>query len=62
MKKIIALAMAAVFAAGMLVSCGKKFECEMCGQEKSGKSYEMMGSVICKDCYKGIEALGDLLG
>ncbi len=62
MKRIIALALAGIMAAGMLISCGKKFECEMCKQEKSGKSYEMMGSVICKDCYKGFEALGDLLG
>ncbi len=64
MKKIIALVVAGILAAGMLVSCGEKFECQGCMKEKSGKQYEFMGLTLCKDCYEdtqeGLEQLGDM--
>ena len=48
----------------MLTACGK-FECEMCGKEKSGKKYknEVLGEevVMCEECYKELQALKDSL-
>ena len=60
MKKLIMLvAMVAVFST-LLCACGK-FECDLCGKEKSGKKYkeELMGQEIiyCKDCHDELESL-----
>lgn len=40
-----------------LAACGgKSFKCDMCNEEKTGKSYksQLMGEeiTICEDCYK----------
>ncbi len=62
MKKLIAIVLCIVslFA---FASCGK-FECGMCGDEASGRKYKhtILGEevVVCEDCHKDIEALGEL--
>ncbi len=66
MKKIMALVLTGILAAGMLVSCGK-FTCSICGEEKSGKKYEEesfgVKVTICKDCHDAAEeALSGLAG
>ncbi len=43
-----------------LVACGdKSFKCDMCNEEKTGKSYksQLMGEeiTICDDCYKDMK-------
>ena len=60
MKKVFAL----VILAGLLLTltaCGKKFTCDLCMQEKSGKQHtsESMGVkvTVCDDCYKEINAM-----
>lgn len=60
MKKVFALAVLA----GLLLTltaCGKKFTCDLCMQEKSGKQHtsESMGVkvTVCDDCYKEINAM-----
>lgn len=64
MKKIIALVLTGILAAGMLISCGAKFTCDFCGEEKSGKKYEkdLFGEsvTICKDCQDGLNELADM--
>ena len=66
MKKIVCLLLLVSMAACMFVSCGSKFTCDWCEEEKSGKKYteEIMGEevTICGDCYDQLEALGSLLG
>lgn len=47
-----------------LTACGSKiFECDVCNEEKSGKSYksQLMGDkiTICEDCYKD---MNDFIG
>ena len=58
MKKIMALVLSGILAAGMLVSCGK-FTCSMCGEEKIGRKYEDdsfgIKVTICKDCHDAAE-------
>ena len=65
MKRIICALLLVVVLATMLTACGK-FECDMCGEEKSGKKYEedFFGEeiVICKDCYEDLEELAGGLG
>ena len=43
------------------MSCGEKFICSLCSEEKTGKKYEedLLGEkvAICKDCYEGLEEL-----
>ena len=57
MKKIILTAIAAVMLTASLTACGSTFTCEMCGEEKTGKSYTFQSSAtgedmtICEDCY-----------
>ncbi len=55
MKKIIALALAALLSVFCLAGCGK-FECDLCGEEKSGKKHTttVFGEevTICDDCYE----------
>ncbi len=64
MKKKI---LTAVLMLGMIVSlagCGKKFTCDLCGEEKTGKSHtqKILGEkvLICDDCYKELKELGSL--
>lgn len=47
-----------------LTACGSKiFECDICNEERSGKSYksQLMGDeiTICEDCYKN---MNDFIG
>lgn len=64
MKKLICVLLVVVVMASMLTACGK-FECDLCGEEKSGKKYteKVLGqeAEICKDCYKELEELADAL-
>ena len=63
MKKLICLLLVVVMMATMLAACGK-FECEVCGEEKSGKKYteEILGREItyCQDCHDKGEDLKNL--
>lgn len=60
MKKRISLILTVVSLSFLLTACGK-FTCELCGQEKSGKSYsvEFMGekATACQDCHDEIKKL-----
>jgi len=59
-KKVIAVALVGVMILG-LTACGK-FTCGLCQKEKSGKSYDVEGTKICKDCHDGLEAFENALG
>ena len=63
MKKKISLLLIAIAACLSLTACGK-FTCDICGEEKSGKSYttELFGEkiVMCSDCHDTLRALGSL--
>lgn len=63
MKKKVSLALVLTFLLVTLIGCGK-FECDLCGDEKSGKKYEeeVFGEevTICKDCYEDLEELRDM--
>ena len=50
--KLVALLGAAVMATMALVGCGD-VTCSICGQEKPGDTYEILGVEvdICDDCY-----------
>jgi len=60
MKKLICGLLLVVAMATMLTACGK-FECDLCGKEKSGKKYEseVLGEevIICKDCHEDLDNL-----
>lgn len=62
-KKKTALILVVLAMAMMLTACGK-FTCDICGKEKSGKSYkaDVFGQevVICKDCHEDLEEVGNL--
>ena len=63
MKKLISLIVLLVTMTVLLCSCGK-FECDLCGEEKTGKRYKetVYGTeiVYCKDCKEALEDLIDL--
>ena len=65
MKKLIGVIALAAIVMSMLAACGK-FECDICGEEKTGKKYEEevfgMEVVYCKDCYEDLNDLADALG
>lgn len=48
-----------------LTACGK-FTCQLCGEEKSGRSYKetVLGEeiIICKDCHDDLEELREGFG
>lgn len=60
MKKKICLILAMTITAISLTGCGK-FTCDICGEEKSGKSYtsSVLGEeiTICKDCKEVLDGL-----
>ena len=60
MKKLIRVVALTLVMVTMLAACGKKFTCDMCFEEKSGKQYkkEVFGEevVLCKECNKEYEA------
>ena len=62
MKRKITLLLALATMVGALAGCGK-FTCDICGQEKSGKSYksEFLGQeiVMCQDCKDDFDAIQD---
>mgnify|MGYP003295128670 FL=1 len=62
MKKRKLLVTVSMVAMLLLAGCGK-FTCDLCGEEKSGKSYtsEILGKKItmCKDCHKELGELKD---
>lgn len=62
--KLVALVGAMVMATLALAGCGKEVKCAICGETKSGDTYEILGQEIdyCDDCYEAIEAVGDMLG
>lgn len=64
MKRLIGIFMLVLTVATMFTACGK-FTCDLCEEEKSGKKYkdEFLGEevIICKDCYKELEELGEEL-
>ncbi len=53
-KRIMVLALAALTVL-TLAACGAEpFTCDLCGEEKTGKSYkssEELDMVVCEDCY-----------
>lgn len=65
MKKFVALLLVVVMMATMLCACSS-FECDLCGEEKSGKKYteNFLGEKItyCGDCKDDLEELGSLFG
>ena len=64
MKRLICVFLLVVMLASLLTACGK-FECDFCGEEKTGKKYEreLLGQEvdICKDCYEELEELAGSL-
>lgn len=64
MKKKLAVLCMAVVAAMSLAACGT-FECDGCGEEKSGTKHEVTlldeKMVLCDDCYKDFQDLKDLI-
>ena len=64
-KRIIALVLAVVLMLSLgclLTACGKKGECEVCGETKTLKKITIEGESgwVCNDCYKLIKSLGSL--
>lgn len=66
MKRIIALVLVIASLAILLCACGK-FECDFCGEEKSGKkgTGKVAGESVtycedCEDAYKLAKEIGDL--
>lgn len=64
MKRIVCFLLVLVMAL-MLTACSK-FECDLCGEEKTGTKYttEILGKEVtyCKDCYEELEELGNMFG
>ena len=59
MKKIICALVLVVTMALMLAACGK-FTCDYCGQEKTGKRYEVTSlllgdGIACEECKNEIQ-------
>lgn len=65
MKRKITASLLIVLTVLSLAACGKAFTCDLCGEEKTGKSYteSVLGTEItyCKDCHDELEALGNEL-
>ena len=56
--KVLALAVASIMAVICLASCSP-FKCDICGEEKTGKKHEALGSVVCNDCYDEFSSMLD---
>lgn len=65
MKKRLVASLLTVAAVFSLTACGKTFTCDICGEEKTGKSYtETVLDVkvtYCRDCHDKLEELGNEL-
>lgn len=63
MKKLISLIALLATLTALLCGCGK-FECDMCGEEKSGRKHkgDLFGEeiVYCSDCKDALEDLADM--
>jgi uncharacterized lipoprotein YehR (DUF1307 family) len=63
MKKIAILLALVCLVSVLLCGCGK-FECELCGEEKSGKKYEgeVMGRTVvyCEECKEQVDSIRDM--
>lgn len=66
MKKILSIVALIVILLTMLTACGGKFECGICGKEKSGKKHtkEVLGEkiVYCDECADGLNSLAGMFG
>lgn len=52
------MALVCVIAIAMSFTACGKFECDLCGEEKSGRKYEgAFGTENCKDCYDELKEL-----
>lgn len=64
MKKIISLIALMLILVSVLCACGK-FECDLCGKEKTGKKYtkEILGEEVnyCQDCHDNMEDAKDAI-
>ena len=63
MKRIISFILMLTLVAALLAGCGS-FQCDLCGQEKSGRKYTetVYGEKItyCGDCRDALEELADM--
>lgn len=61
MKKVVVLILGAMLAMSATACGARSFVCDLCGEEKTGKQYEltMMGekSIVCEDCADEIQDL-----
>ncbi len=62
MKKRVIASLLTVAAVLSLSACGKAFKCDICGEEKTGKSYKetVFGAEVtyCKECHDAFEEVG----
>ena len=60
--RIIALILIVIMLAGLLVSCGAEFYCELCESNKTGRirRFSLVGREFecCSDCYKDLKEAG----
>lgn len=60
-KKIIASMFLAITALSLFTACGKKVECDFCGEMKKCKTETVFGQDIsyCKDCEEEMNSMFD---
>lgn len=59
-KKMIGLVLVTLSVLALAACTAEPFTCDMCGEEKTGKSYkssEELDMVVCEDCYKTINEI-----
>ncbi len=59
-KKIATLVLVTLSVLALTACTAEPFTCDMCGEEKTGKSYkssEELDMVVCEDCYKTISEI-----
>ena len=62
LSKAVVLASVVMMLTLSLTGCSKKVECDMCGETKKCKQYEVLGEEInvCGDCKSALEDLGSM--